>query len=127
VKIKRVLRYYCDHFRKGGCGKAAMIRHELHCIKNPQRECRMCALLGGQSTPMPELLEALLEDGLDGLRKKTDGCPACMLAAIVQMRISGRGEFEFDLTEFDYQAERTEWLRLANDMKWEGVALGGGY
>lgn len=125
MKTKRVLRYYCDHCRKGGCGKAAMIRHELHCIKNPNRECRMCALLDSAPEPMPDLIESLQQDGIDGLRKKTEGCPACMLAAIVQTRMSNDTRYITDEVEFDYQRARADWLKLANDMRWENVAFGG--
>lgn len=82
MRSKKVWRYYCDHCNKGGCGKAAMAKHEQSCIKNPNRKCRMCAL--GQLSPLPlaELAEHI--GNIDDLRRAADGCPACMLAAAVQ-------------------------------------------
>ena len=86
MRTKRVLRYYCDHCNKGGCGKAAMIRHEQRCVKNPSRTCGFCVEMGEAQKPMTELLKALEDGSLEQLREVSNNCPACILATIVQYR-----------------------------------------
>lgn len=88
MRSKRVWRYYCDHCRKGSCGKASMIKHESRCIKNPQRKCGFCERMEFAPVAMPELMKALGSGDVDALRQKSNGCPACMLAAIVQSKIT---------------------------------------
>jgi len=111
MRQKKVWRYYCDHCNKGGCGNAAMAKHERHCIKNDNRECRMCASLnGGVNQPM-DVLVAAARDGLDKLREIADGCPICMLAAIVREQDRDCDEFgewvDQRFVGFNYDAERT--------------------
>jgi len=126
MRQKRVWRYYCDHCKKGGCGKAAMIKHELHCIKNPDRKCRMCDAGEVNQQPMAELTRAYVEDGLQGLRALAEGCPACMLSTIVQYRITPESGYDPDESEefFDYKAESVSWWSDVNDNKreWAGYA-----
>lgn len=108
MRQKQVWRYYCDHCNKGGCGKGAMLKHEKHCIRNPERACRMCEHGGTVTHPMPELIEALQNDGLKGLKDLTEACPACMLAAIVQER-QGENGGHGEGYDFDYKAACVEF------------------
>lgn len=82
MKQRKVWRYYCDHCKKGGCGKAAMLKHESSCTRNPARVCRMCKHGGLTQQPIESLREEV--GSLDGLRKAARGCAACMLAAVMQ-------------------------------------------
>jgi len=76
--------------------------HEPRCIYNPDR-----TVCGWHDDKKPHshagTLAAWLKDNLDvdGLRVGADGCPACMLAAVVQADL-GYGR---DDLGFEYQAE----------------------
>jgi hypothetical protein len=126
VRSKQVWRHYCDHCGKGGFSKPAMVKHEKHCTNNPNRECRMCAIIGEAPVPMPELLAVLegipyqsdqQEPYLKALREKTLGCPACMLAAIRQHLNAARKNYspddcgEWPWVTFDFKEERTAFFR----------------
>jgi len=129
MKQKKVWRYYCDHCKKSGCGKAAMLKHERHCLRNDERECRMCASLNGATNlPMAELVAAANES-LEKLREVSEQCPMCMLAAIMRAQSKDTDDFgawtDTRFSGFDYQAERTEALKMLNEARYEGVAMGG--
>jgi hypothetical protein len=121
MRQKKVWRYYCDHCNKGGCGKAAMIKHEASCAHNPNRKCRMCGHGELVQKPMPELIQALQDGGVPKLREVSDGCPACMLAAIIQ---EGEGADPEDRTwhQFDFKEEAKGFWALVNDERrsWMG-------
>lgn len=120
MRQKRVWRYYCDHCNKGGCGKAAMVRHEQHCIKNPVRDCRMCDAGDVGKHQMPELIQAYADGGLRALREVAEGCPACMLAAVVQYRITPGPGYGDDGEEFfDYKDECVSWWSSVNENRRE--------
>lgn len=51
MRTERKLRYYCDHCKKSGGQKAAMISHESACTKNPDRVCKMCGLIDSEDAP----------------------------------------------------------------------------
>lgn len=88
MKQKKVWRFYCDHCKKAGGGKRAMETHERHCTLNPERECRVCALVhGAHPRPMPELIAALNEGGYKKLREASSECPACILARLRQIAL----------------------------------------
>lgn len=95
MRTKRVLRYYCDHCKKAGCGKAAMILHEGRCIKNPNRTCGFCKRMGHLPLSLEELRS---ETDFSRLRVRTFNCPACLLAGLA-------GTSKAILTDFDYKAE----------------------
>ncbi len=117
MRRKRVWRYYCDHCKKSGCSKPAMEKHERHCIRNDNRECRMCAALnGGTNQPMSELVAAANES-MKKLREVSDDCPICMLAAIV--RVQSKDEFDDRFGDFDYRKERENALEVINESKRE--------
>lgn len=108
MRTKKVNRYYCDHCSKGGQSKAAMLRHEPACIRNPDRSaCPFCQAAKVSQAPMPELRKAFEHGDLKALRKAAGDCPACTLAAIVQTRDSTPPDEEgfTGWVEFDYKAE----------------------
>lgn len=87
MRTKRVNRYYCDHCGKGGCSAGHMRKHEQRCCASPTRVCGMCEVATGgrhQQRPIEELIAALREGDTAALREAAHGCPACMLAAIIQ-------------------------------------------
>ena len=118
MRQKRVWRYYCDHCKKGGCGKAAMVRHEEHCIKNPTRSCRMCNHGDGGTHTLPDLLAALASGGISALREEAGGCPACMLAAVWRDNLD-RAD---DPHDWNYREEHQRFWSDANSARreWEG-------
>ena len=113
MKKKRVWRYYCDHCGKGGCGGAAMAKHEQRCTMNPNRECgfhcdedyiidppvlddlkeiiKASKVFTAYANPVNDMVSVNLEDD-EALRKElldaAGGCPACTLAAIRQTGIN---------------------------------------
>ena len=106
MRTKFVKRYFCDHCSKGLSRKPAMERHEESCIRNPQRYCGLCNDQPTDALPTIELIKHLEAGGLEQLRKAADGCPACILAALVQYREANPDEGWID---FDYRKERGEW------------------
>lgn len=87
MRVRRVNRYYCEHCGKGGCSSTHMKKHEARCCANPNRICGMCEITTGepgQQRPVEDLINALREGDTPKLREAAHGCPACMLAAIIQ-------------------------------------------
>lgn len=122
MKTKRVLRYYCEHcekagYRKSGCGKAAMVRHEKHCVHNPNRECRMCTRNDGGLPETPAALAAVIEETMDvnTLREAARGCPACMLA--------GAAAFNGPKSGWDREEGAPFWLDYKAEHKrfWDDI------
>lgn len=106
MRQKMVWRYWCDHCRKGGCGKAAMAKHELHCSRNPNRVCRMCIREDMEQKPIGVLVDALVGRAtVDELRKVANGCPACMLAARIALLHSGEIGEDDGVPYVDFAAE----------------------
>jgi len=126
MKVKRVLRYYCEFCKKSGGGKAAMIKHEEHCTMNPNRICGLCngvytdADLPDMIALLPDPEEYQDEDAtgkwytpmlttdanvaLGKIRELTE-CPACILSAIRQ-----RGIPVPVVSDFNYQKESEAYL-----------------
>lgn len=75
--------------------------------------------------PVAALIATLIAGGIDTLRTAANGCPACMLATILQERVQ-RGVHLKQLGpedaaeewnrhgEFDYTAERKGWWEAVN-------------
>src|ERR1700734_890485 len=86
--------YKCDFCKKSGCSGGHISRHEKACTANPNRVCTMCGHAGAEQRKIDHLISVLREniptgsnDGKmarEALRDATEGCPACMLAAIRQ-------------------------------------------
>ena len=112
-------RYYCDHCKKSGASGGHMKAHEQSCCRNPQRVCRMCAHAHIDQQPLADLVAALGGGdgaGVDSLRKAASGCPACMLAAILEADLDEPYEPDTGAgfsVEFDFKAERERFGRPA--------------
>ena len=114
----KVWRYYCDHCGKGGCGKGAMAKHERSCVRNPDRDCRMCPRGCLVQQPIATLIEAA--HSIDALREAADGCPACMLAGAIQAHPGGYTPSEEDgyydpRTFVDFKAEAARFWADVNE------------
>lgn len=131
VRQKQVWRYYCDFCRKAGCGKGAMLKHEAHCCSNPQRVCRMCALMQNVQTPMAELIAALETGGEAALRQAivgesdwSDACPVCVLATMIQVRkkMGSEAYYQSGLDfNFDFKKESQSVLAECSRDQYENV------
>ena len=49
----------CDYCGKKNWSKGHMKNHELHCTKNPNRECRVCKMVEGIQKPIAGLMALL--------------------------------------------------------------------
>lgn len=130
-KVKR-WRYYCDYCKKAGGSAGHMKSHEKHCTANPNRICGMCDVLQVTQKSIEELKKELRkivkkfseksifmnmatnEKATDEFRDFTNGCPACMLAAIRQLEEEPTISLDFkkecedfwaDINERNYQEE----------------------
>lgn len=109
MRTKQVNRYYCDHCNKGSLTKSSMVQHEARCARNPGRICGFCKEAGVTQSPTEFLITGLQTGGLDRLRVVANGCPACILAAILQERaLHPEGEVEW-IEGFDYKQEAAAW------------------
>lgn len=119
VKTKKV--YYCEF-----CGKHGLrpiTEHELHCTKNPNRDCR----LDCDTVDLPELIEKYKkqfitkEDSLGfitlvskpdikDIKNDTGNCPNCTLTILR----CGELAYGYDKSEFNYQEELNNWWAEVN-------------
>lgn len=111
MKTKRVLRYFCDHCSKGGQSKHHIFRHESICFRNPLRACFLCE----QAKPVEELKKTISGGDLAPLRDAAENCPACMLAAIIQLVPRGQRDSDDRWYEFDYKKEKDAYISDKND------------
>ena len=132
---RQVWQYWCSFCGKHNLSAASIAQHEKHCTKNPARICRMCEASGGEQLPMEELAKcidiSLPDEGLKGLRDASGGCPACMLAALLQCgahkpgyTLMTKGAVRFCVpnmpeTEFDFKAECRAWWAEFNNAQAE--------
>lgn len=86
MKASKRWRYYCDHCNKSGGSKASMQKHERVCTANPARVCNMHGFINSATRPNIQSLMSAAKVGLKELTDIADGCPACMLAGIRQLR-----------------------------------------
>lgn len=130
---RNVWQYKCDHCGKKKYTPQSMARHELGCVRNPQRHCDLCET----QWPRPELLAAL-----EGAREKlgnllpgmgvseyddngviypayeaaateyanrvayaAEGCPLCIMAAIIQTKVGWTLPFDFPAALKEYKHE----------------------
>lgn len=107
MKTKFTRVFYCDHCKKHGLRVDAMERHELHCTLNPERECGWVRQFSDHKpadvvTLAAQLAEreTLTEGDLSWLESQTQGCPACMLAALRQSKLGSQ-----QTQIFDYQKQ----------------------
>ena len=115
-------RYYCDHCKKSGGHGHHIETHEKHCVKNPDRDCRMCDMNPNHCAQeeTPALVEAMNRGGLAALRELTHGCPACILTGVVHWRKTLAQDDDRDVStaEFDYRAEAKAWLAAHPPEDW---------
>lgn len=115
MRTKRVNRFFCDHCNRGSLRSDTMRRHEAACFRNPDRRCPICANAALEQKPMTALKAAFPDPAdLQPLRDLTEGCPACILSTIIQVRhmttiyVGEHGESEEDVPEmitFNYKEE----------------------
>lgn len=95
--------YYCEFCKRHRLTKSAIEKHEPRCIYNPNRTA-----CGWHTDRKPvghagTLAEGLKDNlGIEWLRIGADGCPACMLAVVVQADLD---DCERDDLGFDYKSE----------------------
>jgi hypothetical protein len=120
MRKAKVWRYYCDHCRKGGCSAGAMKTHEARCLRNPKRSCGFCAIAGEAQEDVDVLVEAFHGGDIDRLRTAAHGCPACMLAAVLEWRKrGGPGMPEEDgmYVPWSYEEEKAAFWKVENEFR----------
>jgi hypothetical protein len=103
--------YYCDHCKKHGLVKHHIKRHESGCLRNPQRECKLCGATknfvleynADQLTQLPDKFASH-----ETVQKISDecGCPACVLSALVVLRIAN--DWDYKKAMQDYYQEKSD-------------------
>lgn len=110
MKRKLVFRYYCEFCRKANCSAPSMTKHERACTANPNRICGMCKVTEHPQAELADIIDALQHDveatAGDGIMGKVvkpslawtvaDFCPACLLAAIRQIKPNDALHYEWD-------------------------------
>jgi hypothetical protein len=90
-----------------------MARHEVVCVHNPKRVCWACQEFSLDPEPLENLIPLAFaitreDQDLGPLQKSANGCPACMLAAIVQARKIFTDPEDAVWVKFDYKARMQE-------------------
>ena len=109
MRTKKVNLYHCDFCKNRGLSATSMAKHEKHCTMNPNRICRVCKMIEGVQVPIAELVALLprlddypeanqfelgnkaceaIDAAIPKLRAACSNCPACILAALRQAKIS---------------------------------------
>jgi hypothetical protein len=123
MRTKRVNRYNCAHCNKRGYSAPHMVKHEKHCTMNPDRQCRVCILLGVGQVDLGDLVamlpdpanytnhEMLIDDANEAAERVRGAarCPMCTFAAIRQS-----AAFSV-VTDFDFKAEMKAMWDEIND------------
>jgi hypothetical protein len=132
MRVRHVIRYYCDFCPRGYFKKASMARHEKGCTANPSRICGLCeyAEPSLKQHPIAELVACFgpkeewdycsTDECMQRLRNMTEGCPGCILAAIRQsgiMKALYDSEYGYPDLKFDFKKELQEWWATANASK----------
>lgn len=119
--LKKV--FYCDHCKRHRLSKRAIEQHEAKCVYNPDRVCRWTSTNFGYEDKgwrykigaahpaidyreLAKTIEPGSQGWLERLREQSWGCPACMLAVIVQARLHAQA------TEGQY------WHEVFSDDGW---------
>lgn len=109
--------YYCEFCKRHRLTKASIEQHELRCIYNPRRS--VCGWHKDVRPSAPADFALVFKNDLDTgwLRDSMDGCPACMLAVIVQ---AGLTIYEREDCGFDYkqEVERFRAAEREHDYAW---------
>lgn len=112
-------RYYCDFCKKSGGARYSIEKHERGCTANPNRTCGLHRI-GYDEPPVPlttllEIVKGATDEDIDSripaLREASglwsEGCPACILAALRQ---AAPGIY----SGFDFKAEFKAWQNEVN-------------
>ena len=133
MKRYQTWRYKCDFCGKANCSGSAIAKHELHCTKNPNRVCRMCAAVGDKQAPMADLIAAIkygdrpgyeaftlgdsgegvpkeIERKIDILRIVAHNCPACILSTLRQATEPEADAICVNDDGFSWKKERQAWI-----------------
>ena len=89
-----------------------MEKHERGCTANPNRVCGLCALAGEAQKPTAQLVEYLLENGLEALQRYVENCPACTMAATRAANKNLSGEEKY---WFEYKDAYKSWWQEYNE------------
>ncbi len=110
--------YYCEFCKRHRMTAAAIQKHEPRCIYNPLRS--ECGWHRDMKPSAPADLAAVFKDSLDTdwLRKMADGCPACMLAVVVQAGLSSGDREDTGFSYGDEVARFREAERYADQVAW---------
>jgi hypothetical protein len=126
MKSKLQMRHWCEHCKKSGAQRAAMLKHEMGCTLNWQRKCRMCEAGGEAQVPADELQAAFDEGGFKGLRDACSQCPACTLTVLRKAHSKQAGEWaEGDICstdddgqyKYDFKADCKDFWSAVNSTK----------
>ena len=114
-------RYYCDHCNKGNGSPSAMKRHESGCTNNPNRVCRMCAILADEGGPehglnRDELVKIMDADGFKAMCAAANDCPACILSALRTK--NGKGKFGQPIVEGPEDGREIWGYKAAKEIWW---------
>lgn len=112
--------FYCDFCKRHRLTKSAIEAHEPKCIYNPERS--RCGWHHQPFVPeKPGAYTAELKKNCDAdwLREKTNGCPACMLAVVVQAGLTSNEMYELN---FNYTKE-VERFRRGEREEWDQADL----
>jgi hypothetical protein len=122
MRERTVKIFHCDYCRKQLRRRGAMEKHESRCIYNENRTCGFCEFAKQQNGEplhrrlLKTLVVVLWEHDLDRLKKEANGCPGCILAAIVQQRVEAQKnglleEIEhIDKDMFDFDKAKMEFF-----------------
>ncbi len=107
--------YYCEHCKRHRLTKNSIQNHEPRCIYNPLRD--VCGWHKDERPSAPADFVPLLKQELDvdWLRKRMNGCPACMLAVVVQAELS---IYDREVLGFTYSDE-VERFRVEEREEWD--------
>lgn len=105
--------YYCEYCKRHRMTARSIEAHEPRCIYNPLRD--VCGWHKDTRPVAPFDFALVFRDNpdVDWLRKEMDGCPACMLAVIVQARKLGLPDEA--AWEFEYATEVERYRKEEND------------
>ena len=118
IKTKKV--YYCEYCKKHSL--RSLEKHEKHCTKNPNRECRLCERTESLILIIQHYKEKItfnkygyIYPGLSGIRDEVDDCPICILTIL---RCAG---LIYD--DFDYKKELQDWWDKRNleQDEWDAI------
>lgn len=135
VKIKKV--YYCEHCKKHSLSASVLSVHEKHCLKNIDRECRLCKIAEKISLTKENKLEiiekiqskiSILKSDeekqslkLDDIEKilneyqRYENCPNCLMSILL---LTGIMKYPYTVN-YDYKKELMEWWKDFNNADYD--------